>query len=393
MGLNAIPAYARSLNHPEIVLRNIQRGMFGGRSGAMRFGDFAVAPTATTRQFSVGAGRAFIMGRENSSQGGYVVFSDASENLLVTAPAASPRIDTLLLRIYDDQYGTLASGTSRAQWDIIPGVAASSPLARPDSDFLFGGSQYIPGAWWRVADIRSNPGDTTIPANQIYPTLDHVRVPGAETLCLSVPTVTGFGGRPTDPVRNEKIREVDTDLLWRWNGTSWVLAEPYVREVNFPAAAPNAKFSNIPTSLKHLRVTYTARTTASTGGFAQFLTCRINDDAIANYRYALTQMTGGAVTPIAVNSAAFLIAGIIPTGVATASLFGSGWAEFAGWNSPHANYLGETFQSQIIQDGTNYFIASGGGHWSQAGQNSLTFAPDSAFNIAAGSHFLLEGTA
>lgn len=249
MGLNSTPAYARVLSHPEIVLRNVQRGIFGSHSGAVRYGDFAMTPTATTRQFSVAAGRAYIHGRENASQGGYVAASDGPDLLTVPAPAASPRIDTVLLRIYDEQYGTLPSGTSRAQWDVVAGVAGGSPVARPDSDFLFGGSQYVPGAWWRVGDIRSNPGDTTIPTNQIYATMDHVRVPGAETLCLSKPNTAGFGGRPTDAVLNEAIREVDTGRRWTWSGTVW-LPDPNtsseIRRVASLVVATSASFVTVP---------------------------------------------------------------------------------------------------------------------------------------------------
>lgn len=220
--LQAIPAYIPGLDHPATLDRNVLAAVFGRRSGAARLGDFAITPGGVTRQFNVAGGRAVVMGRENSQQGAYLTWSDGPEILSLPAPVGSPRIDTLLMRIYDDQYGTI-TGQERAEWEIVQGVPASSPSARPDSDFLTGGSKYAPGAWWRVADFRTNPTDTTIPANQIYPTLDFVRVPGAETLCSSVPSVTGFGGRPTsDAVKYDRIREVDTGFGYLWNGTKWL---------------------------------------------------------------------------------------------------------------------------------------------------------------------------
>lgn len=228
MVLQATPAYARVLSHPEITLRNVHRAMFGGRSGACRRGDFAIAPTGTTRQFSIAAGRAYIHGQENSSQGGYIAWSDASENQVVGAPSASPRIDTILLQIYDEQYGTLPSGTSRAEWRIVAGTPGASPIALPDSSFLTGGANYVPGAWWRVADIRSNPGDTTIPAGQIYSPNSYVRVPGGITLVSSAVSTSGFGGRPTDPVDGETIYEIDTRRTFRYNSTSGLWEPPYV---------------------------------------------------------------------------------------------------------------------------------------------------------------------
>jgi hypothetical protein len=221
VGLQAVPAYARILNHPAELDRNVLRALFS-RSGAARYGDFAVTPTGTTRQFQIAPGRAHVLGIENSQQGGYVGWSDVAENLVLAAPSATPRIDTVLMRIYDEQYGTLPSGTSRVQWDIVQGTPNASPAVLPDSAFISTGAQYVPGAWWRLCDIRTNPGDTTIPAGQIYPANTFVRVPGAETLCLSVGSTTGFGGRPTDPVLGERIFELDTKIGYRWNGVTWL---------------------------------------------------------------------------------------------------------------------------------------------------------------------------
>lgn len=218
MTLQSTPAWCRVLSTPEITDRNVLRSAFS-RTGAMRYGDFKIQPTATTRQFSAAPGRAFILGQEISLQGGYMVWNAATENLTVAAPAASPVIDTVLIRVYDEQYGTLPSGTSRAQWDIIRGTPNASPVALPDSSFLAAGANYVPGAFWRVADIRTNPGDTTIPAGQIYQPLNHVRVPGGITLCNSTASTTGFGGRPSDPVLGDVIFEVDTGLTYRWSGS------------------------------------------------------------------------------------------------------------------------------------------------------------------------------
>jgi hypothetical protein len=221
MGLQSTPAYARILSHPAELDRHILKGLFN-QSGALRYGDFTVAPTGTTRQFSISSGHAFLNGQESAQQGGYFAWSDASENQVVGAPSASPRIDTVLLRVWDEQYGTLSSGTSRAQWDIIAGTPNASPVALPDSTFLTGGSQYVPGAWWRLCDIRSNPGDTTIPSGQIYPSNTFARMPGGVTLCSKAASTTGFGGRPSSPVLGDRIYEIDTKLFYHYDGTAWV---------------------------------------------------------------------------------------------------------------------------------------------------------------------------
>lgn len=388
MGLNSTPAYARVLTHPEIVLRNVHRGMFGSRSGALRYGDFAVSPTGVTRQFSVAPGRAYIHGRENSSQGGYVTFSDAAENLVVPAPAASPRIDTLLLRVYDEQYGTLPSGTSRAQWDIVPGVAAASPNARPDTDFLLGGSQYVPGAWWRVADIRSNPGDTTIPSGQFYPTLDHARVPGADTLCLSAPTVTGFGGRPTDQVLNDTIREVDTGVRRRWNGSAWVMIEPYRIEVPVTVDVANVNIPNIPAWLRRLAVTFSARSSSAS---TTALYLRTNGITTNSYQFLVRQTNN--VTQNIVNFAAANSAQVGAVNGTDGVGFTTGGVEIYGWNLTSGQTDKFTYYGHSATYGTqagSYLVEAAGSALTPQPWTSLAFSAG-AGNIVVGSHFMLEG--
>lgn len=314
MTLNAVPAFARSLSHPEIVFRNAQQAIFGGRTGAIRVGDFAIAPTGVTRQFSVAGGRAYIQGRENTSQGGYVAFSDGTENLVLPAPAASPRIDTLLLQVYDDQYGTLPSGTSRAEWRVVSGVAAASPSVRPDSDFLLGGSQYVPGAWWRVADFRSNPGDSTIPANQIYPTMTFARI-GGVTLCNSTASVTGFGGRPTDPAMNDTIRELDTGISWRWNGTTWRLADRYRIQHIAPAGGTPSPSFTVPSWAKSARITWAAKSAA--GGNIVTAFCRINGATTGYYYQRQLQSSSGGLGVANVLGDVWYSVGHVPGGAIT----------------------------------------------------------------------------
>jgi hypothetical protein len=220
MTLQSTPAWARVLSTPEITDRNVLRAAFGGRSGAIRPGDFGITPNATTRKIDVAAGRAFILGQENASQGGYVAWNDALETLTLAAPAASPVIDSLIMRIWDEQYGTLSSGTSRAEWAIVRGTPNASPVAITDASLLSAGANYVPGAWWRVADIRTNPGDTTVPSGQIYPTLTHARQ-GGYTWGNSVLSTTGFGGAPSDAVKGDSYYELDTNLERIYDGTNW----------------------------------------------------------------------------------------------------------------------------------------------------------------------------
>lgn len=332
MGLQSTPAYAQSIGSPANLDRQTLAAMAGARSGVYRYGNFALTPGGVTRQVNVAGGRAFIMGRENSQQGGYFVWSDASEVLSFPAPSASPRIDTLLLRVLDDQYGTI-TGLPRAYWDIVQGVPGASPSARPDSDFLSGGPFYLPGAWWRAADVRTNTIDTTVPAGQIYPTMDHVRVPGGDTLCLSTANAAGFGGRPTDPAYNDYIRETDTDIRRRWNGSAWVMAEPWKKTVTLGAAGA-LSVTGIPGTLREVRVLIQGR--CNVAAAYQDFGWQVNNITGVNYRHEFIYLQNntlpvGAVGNLNANSAR---AGAVPgtTGTNT-TLLSAIEILFPGWNT------------------------------------------------------------
>lgn len=212
MGLQTVPAYIglSGYQHPVELDRNILEGIFG-RTGLMRIGDFTIAPTATAQQISIQAGRAFLLGAESAQQGGYVAWSDVAENKVFGPPSGSARIDSLILRVVDTQYGS-DPGTPRAEWDIVAGVPAGSPTARPDSDFNTGGTFYKPGAWWRLADVRINVGDTVIPGGQITRFLRYVRQSRSHFLALSTDTVT-------DMFVGDSRYDSDTLTERIWDGT------------------------------------------------------------------------------------------------------------------------------------------------------------------------------
>lgn len=217
--------------HPVELDRNLAKAIFR-QSGALRGGDWAVAPTGTNQQLSIAIGAGFVLGQESAQQGGYFAWSDTSENKTFGAPSGSPRIDTLLLRVYDPQYGTLPSGTSRVQWDIVAGTPGATPAVQPDSAFISTGGQWVPGAWMKWAEVRINPGDTVIPSGQIYLpgsvvsgagttwSARYARQSGGVIICTSV-------SRPASPAVGDQIYELDTKRHNIWNGSAWFW--PYAR--------------------------------------------------------------------------------------------------------------------------------------------------------------------
>lgn len=241
MGLQVKAAYGAlesdgvtPIQHPVELDRNVLEALCGPVGGATKVGAFALTPTGTNQQLAIAQGTAFLIGRENAQQGGYIAWSDVAENKNFGAPSGSPRIDTLLLRVYDPQYGTLPSGTYRAQWDVVAGTPAATPTARPDSDFQSGGSQYVPGAWVKWAEVRINPGDTVIPSGQIYQPGTVVSgvgttwvAPYANIAGAARPTIYPSGLFPPGAAAGDQIYNINDGYRYFWTGSAF--KDPYAR--------------------------------------------------------------------------------------------------------------------------------------------------------------------
>jgi hypothetical protein len=218
MALKVEPAYIgqTGYQHPVELDRNLLEGIFT-RSGTLRFGGFNLFPGAGTRGVSVASGRYFINGVEDADQGGYFVWNTTTITYLLGDAIGNPRIDTFILRVVDDQYGVI-TGIPRAEIEVIQGVPAGVPVARPNSDFDVGGPYYKPGAWTRLGDATVLVGDVAIPGGQLANSFQVVRV-GGRTVCPST-------NRPSDPVAGDEIYEFDTFLTYQWNGSAWVTLRP-----------------------------------------------------------------------------------------------------------------------------------------------------------------------
>lgn len=231
MGIQTVPAFISQAGyqHPAEVMRNYIEAMAGGRSGICRYGQMAVTGTGVSNQIQVSQGMAVLVGAESGSQGAYFAWSDASE--LITVPAAdasNPRIDTLLLRVADPQYGTI-SGSPRAYFDVVQGVAAASPSQRTNTYFNVGGAGYQPGAYLRIADFRRNVGDTTVVAGRIYPAHYYARMAN-RVVGMSTSSTTGYGGMSSvsDAVAGDRYYAVDTGKSYTHNGTDFIQDPPCI---------------------------------------------------------------------------------------------------------------------------------------------------------------------
>lgn len=146
--------------------RQFITGIFGNGSFVLREGDFSVTPNSLSHAVDISAGKAILAGGNATDQGSYFAWSDSGETIAWPAPSANPRIDTLVLRVADPQYGTV-TGATGARWDIIQGVPTASPAARSDTEINT--TFFVPGAWLRIADIRLDSSDTgVIPGGKFY---------------------------------------------------------------------------------------------------------------------------------------------------------------------------------------------------------------------------------
>lgn len=233
MGLQAVPMWIpldtdgiTQIQHPAEVLRALTRaistfpGVGTGPSSASATnagGDFAATVVPAAMQLTIAKGHAFIPGREGSSSlqqmGSYFAYSDASETISWPANASgSSRMDSLILRVADPQYGSIGGNPLGAWWQA---VAGSSGSARPDSDFLSGGSQYIPGAWLRMYDVLVPNGATQL-------TQSNVAFKGGYSNVHGFWPYFSSGPPSVSPLSyGQRGFEIDTGTHTWWNGSTW----------------------------------------------------------------------------------------------------------------------------------------------------------------------------
>jgi hypothetical protein len=152
--------------------------------------------------------------REKSTpiiRGSYLVQADATENKALPATDTNPFIATVILRVYDSQYGSIGSNTQGGYVEVIKGTPAASPVAL--SDAAIDAIASTPGGWIRLADVRVNTGDTgAVPAGQFT----DKRSPGGfgRIACFS-------NLRPAGGAAGIEIFQMDDKANGLWDGSTW----------------------------------------------------------------------------------------------------------------------------------------------------------------------------
>lgn len=169
MGLQVVPGYIGQSGyaHPVETFRNLLKGQTAGGKGYLKAAtDFNLTPSGAGLSLGVDAGWAAIPGVESTSQGSYFVWSNGGDSIAWPSASGQPRIDSLILRVIDKQYGTDPDANG-AQWEVCQGVPAASPSAIADIEFDAGGSFHRYGAWWRVCNVLISPGNTVMTSTVI----------------------------------------------------------------------------------------------------------------------------------------------------------------------------------------------------------------------------------
>lgn len=92
--------------------------------GVVNAGDFAVTVGAGTMTITCAAGKAWILGSDQPDQGMYRVYQSTAKSFTVPASdPTKPRIDTVILRIFDHLMD--GSGLYKGRLEIVPGTATT----------------------------------------------------------------------------------------------------------------------------------------------------------------------------------------------------------------------------------------------------------------------------
>lgn len=216
MPLQATPSYIGATGYltPVENDRQLIKNIFGRRQGVLGSTDFQVTQAPSGLAVRVNSGAAVCGDKEAATQGFYFAWSDSQEDVPWPGPSGQPRIDALILRIVDPQYGT-TSATTGAKWEVVQGTPAASPTAPSDS-VINNVTNNKPGAWMRIADVRINTSDTTsIPAARIT---DRRIYASSGTLLAATESQL-----PTVGVQmGQSALTIDSKYYFVWSGSSWI---------------------------------------------------------------------------------------------------------------------------------------------------------------------------
>lgn len=214
---------------------------------------------------------------------------------------------------------------------------------------------------------------------------------GAAFRVQGVARVTSFAdlSAVSNPATGQLAVNTADGTQYRYDGSAWVIT--LYRVVQKVTGSPVARvtFSSIPTSIRVLTCTWTARGTSAV--IASNMRAQVNNDNGTNYDNNFMQVNNSTVSGnVGVGVNVWQI-GVCTAGSAAANNFGSGELHIPGWNNPHSANLNCQYRSHMWESAANSWYQSGGGLYFAGGPfNRLDFFCDTG-NIDTGSEFLLTG--
>lgn len=125
-----------SFDHPAAILRRAFASALGNE-GVCGTADLAVTANPTPNMtVRVATGEAWVAGDDDANQGWYYTRVSATETVTIpTAHVTYDRIDLIVIRVYDSEYGSASAGADTAACEVVQGTPAASPVAPavPDS--------------------------------------------------------------------------------------------------------------------------------------------------------------------------------------------------------------------------------------------------------------------
>ena len=166
------PMFCTDQSYPFEDLRLVLGAL--GSPGVISAGDMLVSP-ASGLQVQVAAGRALvpqIVATEGSfyatGTGLYYVVNDAAASPYNTilAPSASPRVDTVVLRVYDvNEQGLTGSSFARLEW--VSGSETAGANVTPGSSGFLAGAAAVPANSLVLAYVLQTVGESSISSGNI----------------------------------------------------------------------------------------------------------------------------------------------------------------------------------------------------------------------------------
>jgi hypothetical protein len=355
-----------------------------------------VTATGTPDGFvHVSAFTAIIQSSRAANAGAYTLTIDATVDINVLATPANstnPRNDLIIAYVPDTFYGDANSTPVVRSVVGTPSGSPSDPstAAFPDAVTLArvrvnANATTITTA--NITDLRPPatvavggvvPTNTATTRNALTGTYDGLTVyrrdrnwteihDGTAYRVESLPVVSSVADLSaiTNPYAGLVASCTGDGLQYRYTGAAWVPHGLWRASTELASPASSISFT-VPTTLKNLKIHFTARSSASALTDVCYL--RVNNASTSNYLFTLFQTIGTSggttVNPGGIDK--FFI-GNIAGNTALANFFGHGTINITGWDAPHPG-LGANWHTHIYPDShLNAIMCTGSGSFTATG--------------------------